>query len=188
MSRVVKLKAPQIIRLFGWWDLKPYLSWDDVRASGSMTFRSLRASGLTSAQLYVLQPDGDMWKRHGGLVLNDCHEMTQWPLHPSRDLGAELGHIIDEQWTPEQMARVGVDLQELTRLRMEPRNMALFGYPLTSWIHLGLDSQYVNTMSDSCIRSVFNLDRKQLLGALPGSAHVRTPPIEHALVRPIAPF
>jgi hypothetical protein len=182
--RIVKLKPPQIIKLFGWLNLKPFLQWDDVETS-VQTFRSLRGIGLTSAQLYLLQPDVLEWKKHGSITLDDCHEMTLWPIHPCHDLGATLDQIMTKQWKPTQMMHVGLTLRELTRMGMSTDNMVLFGYPLSGWIDLGLDREYIDSMADDQIRRVFNISRAQVLHALPLNTSTKPPPIDLGLVRPI---
>jgi hypothetical protein len=181
--RIVKLKPPQTIRLFGWFNLKPFLHWDDV-ATSAMTFSSLRTVGLTPAQLHVLQPDPLEWKKHGSITLDNCHEMTLWPIHPCRDLGATLDQIMTKQWKPVQMIQVGLTLRELTHMGMSTDNMVLFGYPLSGWIDMGLDREYVDSMADDQVRRVFNISRAQVLHALPLNPLTKPPPVEVALVRP----
>jgi hypothetical protein len=184
-QRILSLKPPQIIRLFGYWNLKPYLSWDDVRSSADMTFRSLRAIGLTSAQLHTLQPDGDAWVQHGGITIKDVLEMTLWPVHPCRDLNVGLSGIIEMQWSSSQMNQLGLSLPELSRMGMDPVLMTMFGYPLSSWIDLGLDRAYVDNMDNEQVRKVFKISRTEVLRALPLVPFGKQPLKEHALVRPI---
>jgi hypothetical protein len=183
-QRILSLKPPQIIRLFGWWNVKPYLSWDDVQCSPDMTFRSLRAIGLTSKQLHILQPDGSAWVKNGGVTIDDVHEMILWPVHPCNDLKAGLSDIITKQWTSTQMKQLGLSLPELTLLGMDPGLMCMFGYPLSSWINLGLDQTYVDNMDDDQIRKFFKISRTQVLHALP--VHLSGKPLGcYSLVRPV---
>jgi hypothetical protein len=185
-QQIVSLKAPQIVRLFGWWNLKPYLSWDDVQSSaGVVTFRSLRRVGLTSAQLHILQPDSIAWVKYGGVTLDDVHEMTLWPVHPCKHLNAGLSDIITKQWTSSQMNALGLSLPELSQMGMEPGLMCMFGYPLSSWITLGLDRKFVENMNDEQIRKVFKISRIQVLHALPVHGELQKPLTGHALVRPV---
>jgi len=183
-QRIISLEPTQIVRLFGWWNIKPYLCWDDVQFSAVTTFRSLRAIGLTPKQLHTLQPDGSAWVKHGGITIDDVHEMILWPVHPCRDLMAGLSDIITKQWTSTQMNQLGLSLPELTNMGMDPGLMCMFGYPLSSWINLGLDRAYVENMDDEQIRKVFKISRIQVLHALP--VHLSgKPPVGHALVRPV---
>ena len=180
--RIVKLTSSQIVRLFGWFNLKPFLHWDDVGRLG-VTFRSLREMGLTCVQLHLLQPDALAWKQSGCITLDDCHEMTIWPVHPCDDMGATLGQIMTKQWKPAQMIRLGLTLRDLTRMGMSIDNMVLFGYALAEWIDMGLDREYIDSMGDDQVRRVFNISRAQVLNALP--IIKINPPVELGLVRPI---
>jgi hypothetical protein len=183
--RILKLKPPQQIRVFGWMGVKPYLQWQDIEKSPVITFRFLREMGLTPVQLHLLQPDASAWLRYGGVTMDDCHEMAVWPIHPCNDLGATLDKIMTRQWSPLQMMQVGLSLAELTNMGMSVDNMVLFGFGLTGWIEMGLDREYLNSMADDQVRRVFAISRTQVLHALPILPHMRPPPIEHALVRPI---
>jgi hypothetical protein len=165
--RIVNLKPHQTISLFGWFNLKPFVAWDDVLNNHSITFRSMRNVGLSSAQLYTMQPDTASWINHAGITLHDCIEMTQWPLHPIRDMNADLGDILSMRWTPDQMMRLGITLDDLTCIGMEADVMCLFGYPLTSWVHLGLTRKHVVSMNDADIRRVFYISRGQVMAAIP---------------------
>lgn len=114
-----------------------------------------------------MQPDASSWRQHASITLHDCLEMTQWPLHPIRDLNADLGDIISMRWTPDQMVRLGISLDDLVGIGMESDVMCMFGYPLTAWIHLGLKRNHVMSMSDADIRRVFSISRGQVMATIP---------------------
>jgi hypothetical protein len=82
-------------------------------------------------------------------------------------MNADLGDIISMRWTPDQMVRLGVTLDDLTCIGMESDVMCMFGYPLTSWIHLGLTRKHVESMNDADIRRVFCISRGQVLATIP---------------------
>ena len=81
------------------------------------------------------------------------------------------------------MNQLGLSLPELTQMGMDPGLMCMFGYPLSSWINLGLDRTFVENMSDEQIRKVFKISRIQVLHALP--VHLSEKPTGYALVRPL---
>jgi hypothetical protein len=170
--RIINLKPHQTVTLFGWFNLKPFISWDDVVNSRSITFRSMRNIGLSSAQLYTMQPDASQWKHCTNITLHDCLEMTQWPMHPINDLNADLGDILSMHWTPDQMIRLGITLDGLMCIGMGSDLMCMFGYPLTSWIHLGLTRKHVDSMTDADIRRVFLISRGQVLASDPSFTRI----------------
>ena len=183
--RIIMLKAPQQIRLFGWFGVKPYLHWKDIETRPLMTYGFLRRAGLTPVQLHLLQPEITEWKKHGAITMDDCHDMVLWSIHPCHDLGATLDKIMTKQWTPFQMMQVGLSLTELTRIGMSIDNMVLFGFLLDGWIEMGLNREYLDSMTDEQVRRVFAISRTQVLHALPLLPNIRSPPVEHNLIRPI---
>jgi hypothetical protein len=164
---IIELTSPQIVSIFGWFNLKPYISWDDVQNDPRMSFRTLRNTGLTSQQLYTLQSDAAAWRQHGSITLHDCLEMTQWPMHPINTLKADLADIMSMHWTHDQLIRLGVNLDDLLTLGMTPALMRVFGMPLTAWRHLGLNRKHVGHMSDKDIQAVFCMSRIHLLFSIP---------------------
>jgi hypothetical protein len=164
---IIELTSPQIVSIFGWFNLKPYISWDDVQNDPRMSFRTLRNTGLTSQQLYTLQSDAAAWRQHGSITLHDCLEMTQWPMHPINTLKADLADIMSMHWTHDQLIRLGVNLDDLLALGMTPALMCVIGMPLTAWRHLGLNRQHVGHMSDKDIQAVFCMSRIHLLFSIP---------------------
>jgi hypothetical protein len=183
--RIVTLKPSQQVRVFGWINVRPYMQWQDVKVSLDITFRFLRNIGLTSAQLHCLQPDGLAWREHGGITIDDCHEMVLWPVHPCHDLGVSLDVLMVKQWKPSQMVKLGLNLADLTSMGMSTDNMVVFGYPLSGWIEMGLDREYLDTMEDAQVRRVFGISRTQVLHALPLVPGTTTRGrVEYDLVRP----
>jgi len=161
--RIVHLSAPQIVSLFGWnFRIKPFLSWEDVQNTPGMTFRSLRRLGLSPIQLHTLQPDAAAWRQHGTLTLHDCTDMTLWPVHPIRNLRADLADIISMHWTPEQMKQLGVTVDDLMHVGMTADIMCMISYPLSAWLRLGLTKLHVDTLTENEIQRVFHLSHEQL--------------------------
>jgi hypothetical protein len=165
--RIVELTPPQIVTLFGWFNLKPYLSWDDIQKDPKLTFRSLRTAGLTSTQLHAIQPDIQLWKNHASITLHDCLEMTQWPAHPIHLMNADLADIIAMRWSPEQMVSLGIDVDELMQLGMIPTLMTMFVFSLSSWLTMGLTKKHVENMTDVELLHVFRMGRMQILCGFP---------------------
>jgi hypothetical protein len=161
--RIIELTPPQIISIFGWFNLQPYLKWDDVEKSPTLTFRSLRSAGVTSTQLHTMQPEVEPWIQHASITLHDCIEMTQWPAHPIHVLKADLADIIAMRWTPDQMRSLGINIDDLIQLGMIADLMTLFVYSLASWVTIGLTQKHLVNMTDTEILRVFRMGRMQVL-------------------------
>jgi hypothetical protein len=163
MMRIIELTPPQIVALFGWFNLKPYLRWDDIEKCDTMTFRSLIDAGLTPTQLHLIQPDIQSWKQHASITLDDCIDMIQWPAHPIHVMKADLADIISMRWTPNQMACLGINVDGLILLGMIPDLMSLFVFTLSAWVTIGLTQKHVENMTDAEIIRVFRMSRMQVL-------------------------
>jgi hypothetical protein len=167
--RIVELTPPQIVTLFGWFNLRPYLTWDDIQKNPNITFRALRTAGLSPTQLHTIQPDVEMWKTHASITLHDCVEMTDWPAHPIHTMKADLADIISMRWSPEQMVSLQINVDELIQLGMIPDLMTMFVFSLSSWVTVGLKQKHVDAMSDVEILRVFRMSRMQVLCSTPKS-------------------
>jgi hypothetical protein len=165
--RIVELTPPQIVSIFGWFNLQPYLRWEDVEKNPKISFRFLRDVGLTPTQLHTIQPDVQPWKQYASITLHDCLEMTQWPAHPIHTLKADLADIISMRWTADQMMVMGINIDELVQLGMLPDLMTLFAYSLGSWTTLGLTQKHVANMTDTEILRVFGMSRMRVLCGTP---------------------
>jgi hypothetical protein len=140
----MKLTPNQSIRIFGWWDQpREHLSWEDVK-SKVLSWRVLRVEhGLSADELQRLQPDKQEWIKRGQLTLTDVGDMRGFPVHPFRDLCADLGEVWSMKWPPETLITMGVTFQELRERGMTDAIMCHFGFPLSAWQRLGLRAEHV---------------------------------------------
>jgi hypothetical protein len=159
---IVRLTSPQVARIFGWFDYHPLLSWPDVQNNTRITFKFLLQCGVTTVQLFRLQHNPSEWVQHGGLQLDDCLEMTQWPIHPVRHMRADLADVLQIRWTSDQMLRVGLTLPDLLNLGMTPTVMSKFGFTLHCWVALGLRRLHINEWTDQELHCVFKMTRHQI--------------------------
>jgi hypothetical protein len=165
--RIVELTPPQIVTLFGWFNLKPFITWEDIKKNSKITFHALRTAGLTPTQLHTIQPDIREWKEHGSITLHDCVTMTEWPAHPIHTMKADLADIISMRWSPEQMISLGITVDELIEIGMIPDLMTMFVFSLSSWVTIGLTRNHVNDMTDNQILRIFRMSRVQVNCGLP---------------------
>ena len=135
----MKLTPLQSIRLFGWWNQpREYATWDDVKDK-ELSWRALRIEhGFRPDELHTLQPDKEEWIKRGQLTLSDVADMRCFPVHPFRDLRADLGEVWNMRWPPEILHAMGVTFHELREQGMSDAIMPHFGFTLSAWQKLGL--------------------------------------------------
>lgn len=159
---LVRLTSPQIVRIFGWLDFHPMLTWVDVQNNTYISFKFLLQCGVTTLQLFRLQQDPSAWVQYGGLQLEDCLDMTQWPLHPVRHMRADLADVLQIRWTSGQMLRVGLTISDLLNLGMTPTVMSKFDFTLHCWVALGLQRLHIVEWTDQELHCVFKMSRHQV--------------------------
>ena len=162
---LVRLTSPQIVRIFGWSDYHPLLSWADVQNNKHLSFKFLLKNNLTSVQLFRLQHDAHAWVQHGDVDLDDCLQMTQWPLHPVQHLRADLADVLQMRWTSNEMMKVGLTLTDLLKLGMTPAVMSKFGFTLHCWISLGMLRTHVIDWTDQELHCVFKMTRQNVFAS-----------------------
>ena len=142
--RSIRVDALQSVKLFGLWDQpRELVSWEDVRKKG-LSWRILRSNfNFSTEELYKLQPDKKKWISFGRLTLHDLPEMKCFPINPIQDMCADLGEIWSMRWQATDLAEMNVTFLQLQRSGMTPEIMKHFNFPLSEWLMLGLDVQYV---------------------------------------------
>jgi hypothetical protein len=165
MGRVV-LTNSQKVAIYGWLQFRDSLEWDHVSSESHLTFEFLRQCGLTNAQLYSLQPNVEEWVRFGKVDKRCCLDMTAWPLHPVQHLNMDLADLLEQRWSPEEMLRVGVDVQTMFDIGMTADVMKTFGYSVLAWQKLGLRYSDVQKWQDVDIHRVFHVNRSTIASML----------------------
>jgi hypothetical protein len=164
---LVRLTSPQIVRIFGWRDYHPMLTWADVQNFSHISFTFLLDQGLSTQQLFRLQYDPHAWVQHGNLQLHDCLQMTQWPLHPIKHLRADLADVLRMQWTSDEMIKVGLTMTDLLTLGMTPTVMSKFGFTLNCWVSLGMLRMHLIDWTDQDMHCVFKMTRHNVFASCP---------------------
>lgn len=165
MGRLTLTNA-QKVSIYGWFRFRDTIEWEHVISDPNLTFASLRASGLTCAQLHTLQPNVDDWVRYNKVDKACCLEMTAWPLHPVHHLNMDLADLLEQRWTSEEMLRVGVDVKTLLDIGMTADVMKTFSFSVLSWHKLGLCYSDVQHWPDNDLHRVFHVSRATLAGML----------------------
>ena len=164
---LIRLTSPQIVRIFGWREYHPMLTWADVQNNPHILFTFLVECGLSTQQLFRLQHDAYAWVQHGGLQMHDCLQMTQWPLHPITHLRADLADILQMRWTSNEMIKVGLTVTDLLTLGMTPTVMSKFGFTLHCWVSLGLMRTHLIDWTDQDMHCVFKMTRHNVFSSCP---------------------
>ena len=156
----IPLTSGQIVTIHGWNPSKETLSWSDVMCNDTLTFDFLhRQTCIPKEMLYRLQPDIAAWVSAKRVVLSDLPALKPWGAHPIRDLGADLGELLDMGWDAASMRKAGVTYSDLMEVGMTPMNMKLFGYTLYDWSTLGFSESDAAGFTAPQLAQLFGLTR-----------------------------
>lgn len=163
----IKLTPGQIVYIHGWMTPKETLHWDDVVSSPALTLRFLLSANLPLSQLHKMQPDASAWVRHRRVELEDCPRMELWAAHPVTDFRADLGDIVNQHWSAEQMANMGLHYHDLVELGLTHSSMGLFTHiTLLGWAHLGLRRQDVEGVPEAALVRLFGMPKLSVMRSL----------------------
>jgi hypothetical protein len=167
----IKLQdAEQSVRLYGFvTTAKQTLTWQDVLSHKTITLASCIACGIPDEKLHRMQPKMMEWVRHGKASISDCHLMGQWRPNPFTDLRCTIGDIVlNRQSFPAQVfVDCGVTFQEMRdRYGMGPELMGFLKYTPDEWLALGVDAEFLESLSDTHWDAIFgksSVQRKDLI-------------------------
>ena len=170
----MQIDAYQSIRIYGWFSQPRFtLAWEDVKQKG-LSWRQMREMGFKSEDLKRVQPDKTEWIQRGGLQLADLKDMMVFPVNPITDFRADLAELWNMKCTPEELTLMGVTFDQLKSRGLNPPIMTSFGWPLTTWVELGLQRRDIEIMSNDECLSVFSLDKQELLLICDKFIHTRS--------------
>ena len=89
----IPLTPGQAVSVHGWLAARQWLTWGDVLASDTLTFKSLLSFRLSEAQLHNLQPDIHAWIRNHKVQLEDAPSLLLWTPQPVKEMKADLADI-----------------------------------------------------------------------------------------------
>jgi hypothetical protein len=133
---MVKLTPLQSVRIFGWSDPRPILTWNDVTRLG-LTFEGLIGSGLRTSELVLIQPDPVQWVVHAKVCLSHARDLMLWPANPFAHLGADLGDVLAQNFTADELLRMDVTHGQLVRYGLTARTEKMFKFSDAEWEQLG---------------------------------------------------
>lgn len=164
---LIHLTAVQSIDLYGWWSPKRVLSWKQVEDNPEFSWKRLRASGLSAAELYKLQPDPQPWIELQRIDVQDITEMAMWNIHPIRQMKCTLSQLALLHWPVEVLVSSGVTYDDLVGAGLSIGTMPIFGFTLLQWSALGLRKKHVDGAASElqCVQ-VFGMKKAHVMNSL----------------------
>jgi hypothetical protein len=166
----IPLTPGQSVTVFSWMSPKETLSWKDILADEKLTFAFLRRQACISKELlYRLQPDIQAWVASRRVTLDDILDLSMWEAHPTKDLKADLGDLVQLKWKASTMRNAGVTYADMVDAGMTPDSMGLFGYTLYDWTTLGFTESDAAGFSAPALGRLFGLTRADVSRCFIGS-------------------
>lgn len=162
---LLRLTASQAIDIYGPWNPKRLLSWKLVDHN-ELTWKRLRATGLSVNDLYKLQPDPEPWIDKKLVEVEDIIEMSVWNIHPIRQMRCTLSQLALLHWPAEVFIRTGVTYEDLVAVGLTIQSMPIFGFTLLNWSLIGLKRNHLENATElECVK-IFGMKKTQILSSL----------------------
>jgi hypothetical protein len=163
---LIRLTPYQAISIYGMWSPKMVLSWKQVEDNTYLTWKYLRAEGLSVTDLFKLQPDSKPWMSLERIDVYDIREMSCWNIHPIHDMKCTLSQLALLHWSADSLVRVGVTYDDLLKQGLTVQVMSIFGFTLLDWTTLGLQRKHLSGAMDRDCLQVFNMSKNQVVSSL----------------------
>jgi len=136
---MVQLTPRQSTQIFGWFNPRPTLSWDDVLRL-RLSLDTLIAYRLRAADLATVQPDPAQWVQHAHAGLKHARFLLPLGANPFVHFGADLADVIGMRLTLGEMLQMGVTYEQLKRYGLTDRTEEMFRLDEIEWEMLGRPS------------------------------------------------
>ena len=163
---LLKLTASQAIEIYGAWNPKRLLSWKQIVDHTDLTWKKLRATGLSVNDLYKLQPDPEPWIQNKRIDIEDITEMSTWNIHPIRQMRCTLSQLALLHWPAEVFIRTGITYDDLVTAGLTIQSIPIFGFTLLNWSYMGLKRHHLELASELECVQVFGMKKAQILSSL----------------------
>jgi hypothetical protein len=167
MTGIVSLTSWQSVTIYGWWKPLRVLNWKIIADRSDLSVRKLYSMGLNENQLSTMQPDKLLWisdalgnKR---IELCDIVLVPSWRIHATKDMHANIVDIARMNLTAEFLHHTGVTFEDLVDAGLTLNAMLLFGFDLTSWVHLGLYRDFLIGLTDVQSVSLFKMPQSYVI-------------------------
>ena len=148
MTGVANLTSFQAVSIYGWWKPLRVLNWKIIADRADLTLRKLHLLGLNEHQLSTMQSDKTAWISSKRVELCDIVLVPSWRIHATKDMGANIVDIARMNLTADFLQHTGVTFTDMVDAGLTLNAMLLFGYELTSWVHLGLHRDFLRDLTD----------------------------------------
>ena len=126
----------QSTQIFGWWDLRPTLTWTDVRRL-LLTLDRLISLRVAATSLAMIQPDPAEWVEHAGATLRHARFMQPLGANPFEHFNADLADVLSLEPTFIELMRMGVTYRQLRAAGMSEATERMFKLDEEEWGMLG---------------------------------------------------
>ena len=158
-SYVIRLNPCQSVQLYGFTlEAKKTLTWRDVQITPTINLRECINCNIEPQKLYKLQPNIKEWIKYRKAQIDDIQYLDPWKPNPFTDFNCNLGDLImhRECITSHVLTQCKVSFKDLyEKYGLNYESMVLIGYTLDEWIDLGLRSDFIQSLSDDQIKSLF---------------------------------
>ena len=166
----IKLLPEQSLALYGLFNVKPTLTWPDIVRHKSITFASCLANGVTSGQMYSMQPDITQWICHGKCDVSNCNDMALWCPNPFTHFHCHIGDLVvmRKHLPPDVLRRCHMSVSDMReRYGMTGELMCMMQYSPQEWIELALTERDLITLTAAQFEKIFGkITRTDLIGRL----------------------
>ena len=165
--RCIELTPRQSVSIHGWFNPIRVLTWGHIVNNDSLNVKTLVAGGLSTEEIFYLQPDAHQWVALKAVTLTDVPHMTRWPLHPITHLSGTLGDLLLHKYDSSVLLANDITYTYLHEtLGMRGAHMPLMSLDLRAWIQLGFNKDNALTLPDSICMQLFQVNKPDLLTSI----------------------
>jgi hypothetical protein len=164
----MRLTPGQACFIFGWWNAKYNLLWEDVVRNPDIHFNKLLQANVSIDQIHALQPDIQLWVKEKKISKQEIfYVLNKWECDPIVDFGLDIGDLADPRFHPELLLQLGIDFKKMTDMGLTGENMRFFRHiTLLNWSKLGLTKEHASKLSDKDLYLCFNMKKNDVLSSL----------------------
>ena len=164
----MRLTAGQACYVFGWFQAKYNLLWEDVVKHPHINFKLLQQANISLDSLYHLQPDAQQWIREKKITKDDLFKILEkWDCDPITDFKLDIGDLTDPRFSVEILQKMGLNYEKMAEMGLTSENMRLFRHiTLVGWSKLGLSKEHVRKLPDNHLYACFGMKKLDIMTAL----------------------
>jgi hypothetical protein len=148
----IRLTPEQSLCIFGLWNAKTTLVWNDVLKFSKICLRKCVSSGVCARKLYNMQPDIKEWIKYEKTSIEDYELLEPWHPDPFKDFHCNIGDLVMYRkfLTPQILSKCGITFDILKEnYGLTPDLMVLLRYNISDWIELGITENFIEQLYNS---------------------------------------